>query len=389
MMVTDRLNKGEKEAVQPRPEWLDDEPEVIGLLNQFLDMLDKKPVSERVRMPIIHLNEKSVPNLLKHDEVADRTWELCQDLEGLIYEIRPNPKRSPYEPEYVGASLRLLEGGENISRLWLSRPQRKRYQYEWAAAVDVFARIFSDHGQSLLARPIKVPGRSANEIVGAFAKIADIASQHLTLRQISARIFWGQSKVLDSREDLLNQLFPSLNIAPRPVIVHVHLPDEYDGVLFIENQDTYIQSLEGKPEGVNRLAIVYSAGFRGSAERVRTRDGVSLHYHNECGQRNNHQFESWWFKEKSLTQLVWFWGDLDFSGMAILKVLRSRFGEIQAWKPGYEPMLQLLREGKGHFPEEADKTEQVDPKTTGCSYADQELLPEMRQLKHFLDQEII
>ncbi|MBT4075489.1 MAG: hypothetical protein HOE78_02800, partial [Gammaproteobacteria bacterium] len=28
---------------------------------------------------------------------------------------------------------------------------------------------------------------------------------------------------------------------------------------------------------------------------------------------------------------VWFWGDLDYSGMAILKVLRQRFENVQAW----------------------------------------------------------
>lgn len=63
----------------------------------------------------------------------------------------------------------------------------------------------------------------------------------VTLRQLSARSFWGNSKVLDDRLDLVTGLFPDLEILGRSVPVNVFLPETYAGVLFIENQDTYAQ----------------------------------------------------------------------------------------------------------------------------------------------------
>jgi len=390
-MMAKKFTYSEKsgEAVPERPEWLADEPDVVAILHTFLDMLDKIPINERARMPLIRLNKKITPRLYRHNESADRTWALLRDLEGWIFEVRTDRKRAPYDPEYVGASLRLLDNGEAISRAWLSRPHQTRYQDDWNLALVAYADDFSDHGASLRGRLVKVSGKSAHQVVGAFAQIARYTNSNLTLRQLSARCFWGHSKVLDSREDLIRKLYPNLQIAPRPVLVHVHLPETYDGVLFIENQDTYVQALSGRPESVKGLVLVYGAGFRGSAERVRAHDGVSLHYRGKGKELSQERFEAWWFGSQLTTWPVWFWGDLDYSGMAILKALRQRFGDVQAWPSGYAPLVQLLHDGDGHSPDTADKAEQIDPGLTGCVYADQELLPAIRQSGRFVDQEIV
>jgi len=390
-MMAKKFTYSEKsgEAVPERPEWLADEPDVVAILHTFLDMLDKIPINERARMPLIRLNKKITPRLYRHNESADRTWALLRDLEGWIFEVRTDRKRAPYDPEYVGASLRLLDNGEAISRAWLSRPHQTRYQDDWNLALVAYADDFSDHGASLRGRLVKVSGKSAHQVVGAFAQIARYTNSNLTLRQLSARCFWGHSKVLDSREDLIRKLYPNLQIAPRPVLVHVHLPETYDGVLFIENQDTYVQALSGRPESVKGLVLVYGAGFRGSAERVRAHDGVSLHYHGSGEGISLKRFEAWWFGTQAPAWPVWFWGDLDYSGMAILKALRLRFGDVQAWPAGYAPLVQLLYDGDGHSPDTADKVEQIDPGVTGCAYADQELLPAIRQFGRFVDQEIV
>ncbi len=96
-------------------------------------------------------------------------------------------------------------------------------------------------------------------------------------------------------------------------------------MLFIENQDSYIQALAGVPEEVNYLTVVYASGFRGSAERVRMSNGVSLYYHGTWNDSLKYQFESWWYGKSASTWPIWFWGDLDYSGMAILKALRRIF----------------------------------------------------------------
>jgi hypothetical protein len=74
--------------------------------------------------------------------------------------------------------------------------------------------------------------------------------------------------------------------------------------------------------------------------------------------------------------------------MAILAGLRQRFGELTAWQPGYRSLLEALRNQGGHALEAADKQGQTDPGTTGCDFADHELLPAIRKYGG-IDQELL
>lgn len=376
-------------ATPQRPQWLDDEPDIVALLSAFVDKLEQKPISERARIPGISITRKVAPKLFRNDEASDRTWALLRSLEGQVFEIRPNRKRQPYDPEYLGATLRFAAGSEAICRAWLGRPRQRRYREAWMAAVSAQADVFADRGASLSARPVRVAGKSAADVVLAFTQIGNCSSSNLTLRQLSARLFWGHSKLLDARQDLLRQLYPALDLAPRAVLVHVYLPPSCKGVLFVENQDTYAHALAGSPAAATGLALVYAAGFKGGADRIRSRAGVSLHYQGASDRDMQAGFESWWFDDRPTDWPVWFWGDLDYSGMTILKTLRQRFGDVQAWQAGYAPMLQLLRAGGGHTADIAEKTEQVDPGVVGCPYADQTLLPALRKWHRCVDQEAV
>ncbi len=373
----------------PRPPWLDDELELIAAFSYFLNRLDKQPASEREKMPSFKLVQKNVPKLFRQDEAADRTWDLIKSLDGVLYDIRLPRKRSPYDAEFAGASLVMIASAEDSCREWLSRPVNNQYQKEWEQALDAYASVFTDNGLSLRTRPQKVAGQSAASVVRAYASIADYLDCAFTLRQLSARCFWGNSKVLDSREELLLQLYSDIQITPRPILVHVHLPEKCNGILLIENQDNYIQALKGYPASLADLAVIFVAGFRGSAERIRMSEGVSLHYQGCYNEVLKQQFESYWFAETDTLWPVWFWGDLDYSGMAILKALRQRFANVQAWPLGYDKLLQVLKDGGGHWPDMADKTEQKDPGITGCIYADQTLLPAIRTSGRFVDQETV
>lgn len=74
--------------------------------------------------------------------------------------------------------------------------------------------------------------------------------------------------------------------------------------------------------------------------------------------------------------------------MQILASLRAVLAGLEAWLPGYEPMLQSLVTGGGHLPESAGKSQQNEVLSTGCKFADQHLLPSIRATGRFLDQEI-
>jgi hypothetical protein len=199
-------------------------------------------------------------------------------------------------------------------------------------------------------------------------------------------LFAGDSKRLDGREELVLELFPDLPLKPRALVIAVKLPKVCRGVLFIENQDTYALALSGSLPETRGLALVYAAGFRGGAERIRERKAALLHYNGNNTDRT--AFESWWFEPSaSPPGPVNFFGDLDFSGMGILASLRQRFGEVNAWQAGYRPLLERIRNQGGHSAEAADKQLQIDPGTTGCPYADGVLLPAIRE-HGFIDQEV-
>ncbi|GAB4181393.1 MAG: hypothetical protein Tsb002_01390 [Wenzhouxiangellaceae bacterium] len=374
-------------ALPPRPPWLDDEPEVLALLHRFIELLDRQPAEQRSRAVSIRLNRKLMPRLYRHDAAADQSWALLRSLDGVVVQIEHDHKLGHYESEYVKALLRLLPDGEAICRHWLQRPRLQAYSDTWTAAVNHYAGHFADSGAALSQRPIQWRDVNATSLVQAFVRIGDYRGSRLTLRQLSANCFWGHSKFLDQREALVQQLYPDLQITPRPVLAHVYLPHEFNAVLFIENQDSYLQCLQRPGRALQSLALVYVAGFRGGAERIRQPDGVSLHYASQTANASQATFEEWWFNNHNAPAELYFWGDLDYTGMAILKTLRQRFGNVQAWQPGYQPLVEALQAGQGHSAVLAGKEEQLDPGEIGCNYADSELLPLLRQCKRFIDQE--
>lgn len=73
--------------------------------------------------------------------------------------------------------------------------------------------------------------------------------------------------------------------------------------------------------------------------------------------------------------------------MGILKELRVMFPSANAWQPGYEKLLDRLIVGESHAPDEAKKSGQTDPLSTGSQYADEVLLPALRKHGRFVDQE--
>lgn len=54
-----------------------------------------------------------------------------------------------------------------------------------------------------------------------------------------------------------------------------------------------------------------------------------------------------------------------------------------------EELLRLLGAAAGHAPQWAAKARQPDPGYTGCSYADEQLLPLLRSRGRFIDQETV
>jgi hypothetical protein len=256
----------------------------------------------------------------------------------------------------------------------------------WRRAVGVHASAFTGSCEPLLLRRIAITGRKPEEVVAALARIGTLTGP-ATLRQLSAFAFWGDSKVLDERRDLIAGLFPQIEVIERAIVVAVHLPLIPSGILFIENQDTYTAATRGTPAQARGLALVYASGFRSSAQRIRAHSGALLHYAGPGVTDGPPAFERWWLQAGEPVGPCHFWGDLDFAGMQILKSLRQRFGEVTAWPSGYEPMLEVLR-GAGGYCGGGESRGQIDPVATGCAFADDVLLPAIRKFGQ-LDQEFL
>jgi hypothetical protein len=367
-----------------RPQWLDEEAEISSLLHAALDRFDRQRGVDRQRRISLAVRDH-LPSLGRADAAADQTWSLILELARRgVLAIR-KPAGSLYDVDWQGAKVTFAPEVEETLRVWLRRDWTEPAAMAWRRAIERHAPKFHDAGAALLSQRIVIENRSADDIVAALAAAADMRTP-MTLRQLSATVFWGDSKVLDERGELVAALLPHLKILDRMLVIAVHLPERCKGVLFIENQDTYTAAAAGTPAAAVEFALIYLAGFRGTAARVRNRSGALLHYAGPGLRELGSLFDAWWYDGGAAFGPVWFWGDLDFAGMQILKSLRSRFEDLEAWPVGYEPLRVQLGIRGGHGTRVDDSKGQIDPVLTGCAYADSVLLPAIRR-RGRIDQE--
>jgi hypothetical protein len=360
-----------------KPQWLDEEIEISALLHAALDRFDRQRGVDRQRRITLAVQDY-LPSLGRADAAADQTWSQVLELARRGVLAVRKPTRSLYDVDWQGAKILFAPEVEETLRVWLRRDWSEPAALAWRRAIERHAPRFHDAGAALLSQRIVIENRSADDIVAALAAAADIR-EPLTLRQLSATVFWGDSKILDERAELVAALLPHVEIRDRALVIAVHLPERCKGILFIENQDTYTAAAAGIPAEAAEFALVYAAGFRGTAARVRNRPGSLLHYAGPGSRELAARFDAWWYDGGTGFGPVWFWGDLDFAGMQILKSLRGRFEELEAWPVGYEPLRIQLEIGGGHGARVDDSKGQIDPVLTGCAYADGVLLPAIRR----------
>lgn len=366
-------------GMQPsRPVWLDDEPWLQELLLWCVARLD----GTRSRAITLRINERTVPALYDFQADSEGRWQLIeQELihRWQVFVLTPSRGLAPHQQPYENAQLRLRPEAEELLRRWLDRPRIDPDRAAWHAAVEKHANAFVDQGRALLRQRLVLPGYSGEQLVAGLAAVGPLLESNLSLRELSARCLLGNSKLLDQRQDLLRQLFGDRAdaIRPRPLLLTAWAPPGFSQLLIIENQDSFLHLVDQPPAGT---ALLYSGGFRASASRV---TGNDTRFAFLPGSDASH-FHAHWRQPAAGS---FFWGDLDYAGMDILRGLRLALPELQAWQPGYQPMVTALLAGQGHTPEQAGKDRQLDPGRSGCAYADDVLLPALRSMGRFLDQE--
>lgn len=373
------------------PHWVIEEPFIQHILHTMLDKV------ERGVSPYIRVNEKSAPDLYRfNEEDTDYLWGLVTllDNEYHVLTIKKNKQRFPEGP-YHKNQLYLVEDRIPLLREWLDRPALDPYSQVWQIMVNEYSKKIPEHYHADLTllsdNPIRYGHKSAEQVVKAFCRIPEELNRNLNLRSLSAKCFWGDSKFLDSRRQLLKALFPQQAhfIQRRPVMINVYLAPEFEQVLFIENQDSFLEMKQLCETKAAKIALIYSAGFKGSAQRIRKPQSVVWSYLNKVDAETANRFTYWWFNDSPENLPVYFWGDLDFAAMSILAALRLSFPQLRAWQPGYAAMIRYFEKGIAHRPVEAGKQKQHAPRETGCAYADGVLLPLLRDSEQCVDQEIV
>jgi hypothetical protein len=291
-------------------------------------------------------------------------------------------------------------------------PLAQRWQRQWQAHLAAHWAKHPDIAPAdavavldYLARNplIQMEGLSLEEATHSFSALIELCrtGRMLVLREASAQVFQGRSKLLDHREELLRLLGAvpgQLTESPIQLLLAPPAFDEVAGkafehVLFVENLATFEHMADVRAAAWAGTLLVYAAGFRGSARRLRSRAGCRLYLRASAFTMSLPAIEAWLFGGQAEDgdarpqHLVYFFGDLDYAGMQILASLREVFARAEAWRPGYAHLARILSAGGGHRPEQAAKTQQVDPGRTGCAYADGELLPLLRKQGRFMDQE--
>ncbi|HKR45813.1 MAG TPA: hypothetical protein VJU59_40160 [Paraburkholderia sp.] len=234
-------------------------------------------------------------------------------------------------------------------------------------------------------------GLPHEEVLSCVVELASVCQSaiRLPLRELSAKIFHGRSKVLDNRGELLRLLGASDGqFYEPPVQLLTSAPPDFTQALFVENLVTFERMADTEDARWRGIALVFASGFRGSARRLRKPDGSTIYIRARRGGGTDASpaaLSRWLYDGDAIP--VRFFGDLDYSGINILSSLREVFPSTQAWRPGYQYLAQLLCMGGGHLPDMADKEGQVEGVATGCDFSDKVLVPLMRATGRFVDQE--
>jgi|SRR6185369_10862494 len=374
------------------PNWLGS-PVIQELLNGLVDRLDGAEVRGSARAQSVPLTKATWPALYNQTYESDRAalWEQARELHRLGF-IAITPEKAAKSASGYDANPRLSVADVARVRAAVGRLQRSKSANElWREAVVAHLLVPDEGKEAVTSSCVVLEGRSPEDIVCRLNQLPALADSGMLLREVSARLFWGMSKVLDHRQALVAAVLgvDECPFPESPIQLQVLLPaGELCGVLFIENLMSFEMATRSKADVYRGLALVYASGFKASAKRLRSAEGVSLFYarRGTFAQPETSAFENWLFRVGAELPVL-FWGDLDWSGMRILATLRDTFGNVAAWEPGYAPMRAHLLAGQGHQPEAAEKSGQRPVAGTGCVYADTQLLPFLAT-HGFVDQEL-
>lgn len=393
---------------QSEHDWLYNNSVIAQALPHLINIIENKGVSS------FEVNEYTLPDLFtpislnktqqKSQTTTSNTtvkqrWELFVDIlehQHQVIQSQIDITQATEEQPFMGALIFVNANKEKTVRRWFSRLRYHRYEQEWTECLQ--NNLASFPVPKALSTPIHYPGMTAKEIILGFIslshELANLAQQQqlMSLRTLSARCFNGDSKFLDNRRSLLDNVYfdTAKQIQARVIMMSVYIPKQLNSAIFVENFDSFRSTVAAvkKSKLIHTTAVVYSAGYRASASLIRQSENTQFVTINHVNSATYSAFSDWWFSKKQHVA-VYFWGDLDFDGMGILKSLRGQFTNAQAFKPAYRKIMHYHQNGIRYKPKHKANAGQTDPGITGCEFVDTQLLPLLRKEGFYTDQEVL
>jgi hypothetical protein len=121
-----------------------------------------------------------------------------------------------------------------------------KYSEEWRSLVRS-SDLNEDVKGSIGDLPISIPGRTATEVFHRLISIRTLYEdrESLHLREVSSRTFWGLSKFLDNRSELVAALLglPECPYPAQPIHLNIYFAGAFSWILFIENKTSFERAI--------------------------------------------------------------------------------------------------------------------------------------------------
>lgn len=220
---------------------------------------------DRKKPPLLRLDARRMPEFgpQRRFGEGDEAWEAIKVFseEGLltIDRIRKRPDTAEFECE---PTVRLvLVRAEEAARLLGLSFGPDPWTIAWVEGCNDATWLPTSLKGALIARRHRIGDRSPAEILGRWQRVATEVYDELTLREVSARLFWGLSKELDDRAEFVAALRGTHGLAALPelpILLPVFLSADWQerGVLFVENLAVYAACVQGRVGAARGFSLI-------------------------------------------------------------------------------------------------------------------------------------
>lgn len=297
---------------------------------------------------------KSMPPKTLYDVIASECQIDIRDVDKLLIDLQ---QKGVVRFSRIATAEKIpLEGTLEILLVPLPKEE---HELRWEKALQEF-------GVSIDAKPKfkKAAGSfkdfstdDLRKLFEGLSNIAALSSRGLTKYLVSAKNLLGSSKLLDViPKDLLDAFGIDIEaFRPSPKYIAVAGPSDPKAVVLVENPNSFEAAvLAGASE---QIAWLCSYGF-GLANEKSDQDGLLLESNLTTYKRHAVVLVRGGEPPRKIEELLahprlYFWGDLDLSGIQIFDRLKRKLQENEnaydlQLSALYQPMLEALQDGRNH-----------------------------------------